>query len=142
MSILYILYFGRLTQLSSSDVENPGMGAPRRPCRVVYVNTQGLHKALSDLSLIARGGDADFCSKILVSSGRHISELIILIGSSIQLFRGKVDQISEFAAYVRDSLSAYRQCSYECGCCEVIVVRICSSSHNLFCFAVCWNQDQ
>ena len=36
--------------------------------------------------------------------------------------------------YVCDDVSAYSQSGYKCGCCEVIVVRICSSSHNFYVF--------
>ena len=61
MSILYKRYFDRLRLLRSSDVEeNPGLRALRRSCCVVYVNVQGPHMNLSDLSLMARGGDAFF----------------------------------------------------------------------------------
>ena len=37
---------------------------------------------------------------------------------------------------MRDGISAYRQRSYECICCEVIVARICSSNHNFYVFGV------
>ena len=40
--------------------EYPGAKASRRLCHVVYANIWGLHKNLSDLSLIARGGDVSF----------------------------------------------------------------------------------
>ena len=40
--------------------KNSGPRASRRSCRVGYVNIRGLHEALSDLSLIARGGDVCF----------------------------------------------------------------------------------
>ena len=40
-----------------------------------------------------------------------------------------------------DGFSAYRQLSYECGCCEVIIIRICSSSHNFYVFGVYRNKD-
>ena len=45
------------------------------------------------------------------------------------------------AVYVSNDFSAYRQSSYERGCCEVIVVRICSSSHNFHMFSVYQNPD-
>ena len=37
---------------------------------------------------------------------------------------------------MRDGFSGYRQRGYECGYCEVIRVRICSSSHNFYVFGV------
>ena len=38
--------------------------------------------------------------------------------------------------YVRHDFSACRQYSYECRCCKIIVIRICSSSHNFYVFGV------
>ena len=51
--------------------ENPGS------CRVVYANMRGLHKNLSNLSLNASGANVTLCFEALVSSKRHISELMI-----------------------------------------------------------------
>ena len=57
MGILHKLYFSRLRLFRSSDVEeNSRPRASRKSCCVVYANIRGLHKKLSDLSLIARGG--------------------------------------------------------------------------------------
>ena len=63
------------------------------------------------------------------------------IGSPMQLLRGEVDRFRGLAINVRDCLSAYRQLSYECRGCEVMVVRICSSSHNFYMFGVYLNPD-
>ena len=61
MGILYKCYFGHLRQLRSSNVEeNSGLRASRRSRCVVCANIRGLHKKLSDLSLMARGGDVFF----------------------------------------------------------------------------------
>ena len=59
----------------------------------------------------------------------------------IQLLRGEVDRFRRLAVYVCAGYSAYRQRGYECGCCEVIVVRICSSSHIFIVFGVYPNLD-
>ena len=70
MGILYKRYFGRLRLLRSSDVEeNPGPRVSRRSYRVVYANIRGLHKNLSDLALIARGGGVFFFVRGLLSPG-------------------------------------------------------------------------
>ena len=51
----------------------------------------GPAKNLSDLSLMVRGGDVVFCSETLVSSRRHISELMVAgFDRPMQLFRGEV----------------------------------------------------
>ena len=75
--------------------ENPGPKASRRSCHVVYVNFRILRKNLSDLSLIVRCGEVFlfiFCSETLVSSRRHIYELMVKrFGRPIQLPRDEVD---------------------------------------------------
>ena len=58
-------------------------------------------------------------------------------GRPMQLFKDENDNFRALALYVRDGLSAYRKRSYECACCEVIVVRISSSSHNFFLCSLC-----
>ena len=52
-----------------------------------------------------------------------------------------IDRFRGLVVYVRDGFSAYRQRNYECGCCEVIVVRISSSSQNFRVFGVYRNPD-
>ena len=78
-----------------------------------------------------------FYSETLISSRRHISKLMVPSPLSncisMQLLRGDV--------YVRDGSSAYRQRGYECECCEVIVVMICSSGHNFYVFGIYRNPD-
>ena len=137
MGILYRLYFGRQRLLRSSDVEeNPGQRISHRSCRFAYANIRGLHKNVSDLSLTARGRDVVFYCKTLVSTRSHISEINMPgFGRPMQLPKGEVDMFRGLAVYVPDGFSAYRQCSYECGCYEVIVVGICSNSHNFYALA-------
>ena len=53
-------------------------------------------------------------------------------GRPMQLLRGEVARFRGLAVKARDGYSAYRQRCYECRCCEVIVIRICSSSHNSY----------
>ena len=90
-----------------------------------YANIRSLAKNLSKLSLIARGRDVFFCSETHVSPRSHLSELIVPdFGRLMQLLRSEVDQFQRLAVYVRDGILTYRQRSYECGCCEVIVVKI------------------
>ena len=59
----------------------------------------------------------------------------------MQLLKGAVDRFRGLTLYVRDSFSAYRQRSYERGSWEVIVVRICTSSHYLYMFGVYRNPN-
>ena len=55
----------------------------------------------------------------------------------MQLLRGQVDRLRGLT----DGFSAYNHRACECGCCEVIVVRIYSSSHNFYAFGVYQNPD-
>ena len=59
----------------------------------------------------------------------------------MQLLRGEVDRFRGLVAHIRDGFSAYRQRNCECGCCEIIVVRICISSHNFYVVGVYRNPD-
>ena len=128
MGILYKRYFGRLRLLRSSDVdENPGSPrASRRSCRIEYANIHDLYKRIYQICLLLLEVEVCFfCSDALVSSRRHIFELVFSgFGRLMQLHMGVVDCFRQLAVYMRNSFSAYR----ECGCCEVIVVRVCSSS--------------
>ena len=36
------------------------------------------------------------------------------------------------AAYVRDGYEAFRQPKFECGCCEMLVLRVCGVRQNLY----------
>ena len=83
-----------------------------------------------------------FYSETLVSSKRHISELMVPgFGRQMQLLKGEVDRFRGVALYMREGFSAYRQRSYECGCCEVIVVRFCRSNRNFHVIGVYRNPD-
>ena len=117
--------------------ENPELIASRRSCCVMYANIRDLPESLSDLSLIAKGGDV-----VLIFPSYYIFELMVLgFGKPMQLLRGEIDRFRELTVYVRDVFSAYKIRSYECGCCEVIVARICSSSHDFYVFDVYLNAD-
>ena len=86
-----------------------------------------MHNNLSD-------GDVIFCSKTPLSSRRYICELTVPgFDRPIQLLRSELDRFQGLAVCVRNGFSEYRQRSYECRYYEVIVVRICSSSHNFLC---------
>ena len=57
------------------DVEtNPG---PRGKCRVLYHNIRGLMRNFKDLQIASRDYDIILCSETMVTSRRHVSELLI-----------------------------------------------------------------
>ena len=45
------------------------------------------------------------------------------------------------AAYVRDGYGAFRQPKFECGCCEILVFRVCGVRQNLYVFSLYRNPD-
>ena len=79
----------------------------------------------------------------------HVSELMVPgFGRLMQLHRSEADRcvttyrlLDSSVMKVREDFSTYRQLSYECVCCEVIVVRICSISHKFYGFSVYRNPD-
>ena len=45
------------------------------------------------------------------------------------------------AAYVRDGYGAFLQPKFECGCCEMLVFRVCGATQNLCVFSLYRNPD-
>ena len=45
------------------------------------------------------------------------------------------------AAYVRDGYGAFRQPKFECGCCEMLVIRVCGARQNVYMFTLYRNPD-
>ena len=124
-------YFGCLRLLRSSDVvENPGPSAARMSCRVVYANIRGLYKNSLDLSLVSRDVFflfRDSCLFYVLHFRVHCSGYW---QTDAAFQRWDWLELWGLAVYVRDGFSAYSHHCYECGGCEVIVVRISSTSHN------------
>ena len=107
---------------------NPG---PRRSsctavCRILCSNVRGLARNLSDLTVASSQYDILLCSETLVSDMRHVSEVLVpgFIRPAL-LCRGKMPRARGMAAYVRDGYRAIRQPKFECGCCEMLVFRVC-----------------
>ena len=45
------------------------------------------------------------------------------------------------AAYVRDGYGAFRRPKFECGCCEMLVFRVCGARQNFYVFSLYRNPD-
>ena len=45
------------------------------------------------------------------------------------------------AAYVRDGYGAFRQYKFACGCCEMLVFRVCGVRQNLYVYSLYRNPD-
>ena len=138
MEFIYLIFHACL-RLRFLDVEtNPG---PRRPApavrRILCSNVRGLAGNLSDLTLASSQYDIRFCSEILVSDMRHVSELLVPgFGRPVLLWRGKIPRARGMAAYVRDGYGAF-----ECGCCEMLVFRVCGVRQNLYVYSLYRNTD-
>ena len=134
MDFLYLIFYGCL-RLRFLDVErNHG---PRRPvpavCRILCSNVRGLAGNLSDLTVASSQYDILLGSEILVSDMRHMSEVLVPgFCLPVLLCRGRMPRARGMAAYVRDGYGAFRQPKFECGCCEMLVFRVCGGRQNLY----------
>ena len=134
MEFVYLIFYACL-RFRFLDVEtNPG---PRRPvppvCRTLCCNVRGLAENLSDLTVASSPYDILFFSETLVSDMRNVSELLVPgFGRPVFLCRGKMPRARGMAAYVRDGYEAFCQPKFECGCCEMLVFRVCGVRQNLY----------
>ena len=104
--------------------------SPRRPvpavCRIFCSNVRGLAVNLSDLTVASSQYDVLLCSETLVSDMRHVLEVLVPgFCRPIVLRRGKKPRARGMAVYVRDGYGAFHQPKFECGCCEMLVFRVC-----------------
>ena len=143
MDFLYLIFYGCL-RLRFLDVEtNPG---PRRPvppvCRILCSNVLGLAGNLSDLTVASSQYDILLCSETLVSDMRHVSEVVVPgFGRPVLLCRCMMHRARGMAAYVRDGYGAFRQPKFQCGCCEMLVFRVCGMRQNLYVNSLYRNPD-
>ena len=134
-----LLFYSLTLILLSGDIQpNPG---PIRPangrCEILFSNIYGLHGNIRDLAVSSRNCDVVLCAETLVSNRRHLCELELPGFSKPQLLLKEAPGITHgvargLAIYIRDGYAAFRKQSYECGCHEFMVVRICSNNHNFY----------
>ena len=104
-------------------------------------NVLGSCKNLSDVTVVSSQYDL-LSSETLVSNRRHISELLVPgFGRPVLLYRDGMPSASGMAAYVRHGYGAFRQPKFECGCCEILVFRVCGDRQNFYVFSVYRNPD-
>ena len=73
---------------------------------------------------------------------RHVSELLVPgFGRPVLLCRGKMPLVHGMATYVRDGYGAFRQPKFECGCCKILVFRVCGVRQNLYVYSLYRNPD-
>ena len=72
---------------------------------------------------------------------RHMSELLVPGFSRPVLWRGKMPRACGMAAYIRDGYGAFCQPIFGCGCCEMLVIRVCGVRQNLYGYSLYCNPD-
>ena len=123
MGNLHLKFYSWL-RLRFLDVEtNPG---PRRPvaasCRILCRNVQGLSRNLSNLAVAL----SQICWTL-------VSDLLVPgFGRPVLLCWDKLPHARGMAAYVQDGYGAFHQPKFECGCCEMLVVRVCGLRQNFY----------
>ena len=58
-------------------------------------------------------------------------------GRPVLLCRDGMPWASGMAAYVRDGNGVFRQLKFVCGCCEMLVFRVCGARQNFYMFSLC-----
>ena len=90
----------------------------------------------------SKGFDILFCSETLVSNFRHISELAIPGFKRPILFkRNEINRAQGMAVYIRSGCSASHKATFECGCHEVQIIKVCGKHNNFYLFSVYRNPD-
>ena len=80
---------------------------------------------------------------ILLCSETLVSDLLVPgLGRPVFLCRGKLPRARGMAEYVRDGYGAFSQPKFECGCCEMLVVRVCGLRQNFYVYSLYRNPDQ
>ena len=73
---------------------------------------------------------------------RRVSEILVPgFGRPVLLCRGKMPRARGIAAYIRDGYGAFPQPEFECGCCEMLIFRVCGVRQNLYVFSLYRNPD-
>ena len=122
---------------------NPGFRHPvPGACRILCSIVRGLSKNLSDVTMGSSQYDLLLSSETLVSDRCHISELLFPgFGRPLLLCQDGMPRAHRMAAYVRDGYGAFRQPKFECGCCEMLVFRVCGALQNFYVFSLYRNPD-
>ena len=72
----------------------------------------------------------------------HVSEVLVpSFSRPVLLCRGKMPRARGMAAYVRYGYGAFRQPKFECGCCKMLVFRVCGVRQNLYVYSLYYNPN-
>ena len=133
MDFLYLIFYACLS-LRFLDVQtNPGLRLPVSDvCRILCSNVRDLAGNPSYLTVASSQYDILLCSETLRPG----------FGRPVLLCRGKMPRARGMAAYVRDRYGALRQPQFECGCCEMLVYRVCGARQNIYAISFYLNPNQ
>ena len=82
------------------------------------------------------------CSETSVSNFRHIAELSIPgFKRPILLKRNEINRAQGNAVYIRSGCSASHKASFECGCHETQIIKVCGKHNHFYLFSVYRNPD-
>ena len=138
----YILNFIIFLLLMRAGDIHPNPGPNNKSCKALYINIRGLKANLQEVALASLKYDLIFCSETLVSDFRHTSELLIPnFNKPILLRRNAIPRAQGMCVYIRSSYSASRIPKFECGCHEMLLVKICSRFNNYYIFSLYRNPD-
>ena len=134
MVSLYLIFYAFLET-------NRGPWHPPGACRILCSNEWGLSKKLSDVTVALSQHDLLLCSETLVLDRCHISELLVPRFGRPVLCWDEMPQARGMTAYVWDGYGAFCQPKIECGCCEMLVFRLCDAGQNFYVFSLYHNPD-
>ena len=138
MDFLYLI-FNACLRLRFLDMEtNP---CPRSPvtavCRILCSNVRGLAGNPSDLTVASSRYDILLFSETLGSDMRHLSEILVSgFCRPVLLCLGKMPW-----ARGMPRARAFRQPKFGCGCCEMLLFRVCGVIQNLYVYSLYRNPD-
>ena len=73
---------------------------------------------------------------------RHVLEVLVPdFGHPVLLCRGKMPLARGMAEHVRDGYGAFHQPKFDCGCCEMLVFRVCGMIQYLYVYSLYRNPD-
>ena len=132
MDFLYLILYACLRLLFLDVETNPG---PRRPvpaiCRILCSNVWGLDWNLSDLTMASSQHNILLCSETLDSDMSRVG----VTGSRFRspYCAGARCLGPEGWLHTYEMVThLFRKSKFECGCCEMLIIRVCGVRQNLY----------